>query len=324
MEITAAAQEKNYTSIGESLADRVKRTLEAKGGTIASLAGAISYSRPTVSRYLNGKYDSDATDLEARLVEWLNQQEGDGPAAAPAPAPRRAQRPRFFESRDAKAVLGVCQSCQEYIGLGIVVGRSGHGKTYTLKEYAKLPRVAYIECDDTMSSRDLVEAIERALGIPNGYGTIWKRVNGIRDFCNTNKGYLLIIDEADKLVSKYTQKKMEILRGVFDQADVGLVIAGEPKLEVQIKNYLARMANRVDFYTSLRGLKPAEVEEDLAGYDVAPDALAELIARACNAQTGCFRLLDRTMNNVFRIMRENGSETITYKIIEQASSMMML
>ena len=53
-------------------------------------------------------------------------------------------------------------------------------------------------------------------------------------------------------------------------------------------------------------------------------ALAELIARACNAQTGCFRLLDRTMNNVFRIMRENGSETITYKIIEQASSMMML
>ena len=317
MEITAAAQEKNYTSIGESLADRVKRTLEAKGGTIASLAGAISYSRPTVSRYLKGKYQVDASGGHI-------QQEGDGPAAAPAPAPRRAQRPRFFESRDAKAVLGVCQSCQEYIGLGIVVGRSGHGKTYTLKEYAKLPRVAYIECDDTMSSRDLVEAIERALGIPNGYGTIWKRVNGIRDFCNTNKGYLLIIDEADKLVSKYTQKKMEILRGVFDQADVGLVIAGEPKLEVQIKNYLARMANRVDFYTSLRGLKPAEVEEYLAGYDVAPDALAELIARACNTQTGCFRLLDRTMNNVFRIMRENGSETITYKIIEQASSMMML
>lgn len=187
MEITAAAQEKNYTSIGESLADRVKRTLEAKGGTIASLAGAISYSRPTVSRYLNGKYDSDATDLEARLVEWLNQQEGDGPAAEPAPAPRRAQRPRFFESRDAKAVLGVCQSCQEYIGLGIVVGRSGHGKTYTLKEYAKLPRVAYIECDDTMSSRDLVEAIERALGIPNGYGTIWKRVNGIRDFATRTR-----------------------------------------------------------------------------------------------------------------------------------------
>ena len=90
--------------------------------------------------------------------------------------------------------------------------------------------------------------------------TIWRRVNGIRDFFNTNKGYLLIIDEADKLVSKYTQKKMEILRAIFDQSDVGLVIAGEPKLEAQIKTYLARMANRVDFYVSLKGLDPSEVE----------------------------------------------------------------
>ena len=324
MEITAAAQEKNYTSIGESLADRVKRTLEAKGGTIASLAGAISYSRPTVSRYLNGKYDSDATDLEARLVEWLNQQEGDGPAAEPAPAPRRAQRPRFFESRDAKAVLGVCQSCQEYIGLGIVVARSGYGKTYALRQYAKLPRVAYIECDDTMSSRDLVEAIERSLGLPSGYGTIWSRVNGIREFFNTNRGYLLIIDEADKLVSKYTQKKMEILRAIFDQSDVGLVIAGEPKLEAQIKTYLVRMANRVDFYASLRGLTPSEVEGYLEGFEIEPDALLELKARACNMQTGCFRLLDRTLSNVKRILADRGEEVVTLKIIEQASSMMML
>lgn len=139
-----------------------------------------------------------------------------------------------------------------------------YGKTYSLRQYAKLPRVAYIECDDTMSSRDLVEAIERALGIPSGYGTIWRRVNGIRDYFNTNKGYLLIIDEADKLVSKYTQKKMEILRAIFDQSDVGLVIAGEPKLEAQIKTYLVRMANRVDFYVSLKGLDPSEVE----GYEL--------------------------------------------------------
>jgi hypothetical protein len=33
------------------------------------------------------------------------------------------------------------------------------------------------------------------------------------------------------------QKKMEILRAIFDQSDVGIVIAGEPKLEAQIKSY---------------------------------------------------------------------------------------
>lgn len=322
MEVKAAAViSANYTE-NRSLAERINEHLALNGKSIALLAREINYSRTTVSRYLSGKYESDASEIEAKLSDYLSKCTGET-VQFPI-VDKTAKRLQFFESRDAKAILGVCQSCQEYIGLGIVVGRSGYGKTYTLKQYAKLPRVAYIECDDTMGSRDLVEAIEKSLGIPSGYGTIWRRVNGIRDFCNTNKGYLIIIDEADKLVSKYTQKKMEIIRAIFDQADVGIVIAGEPKLEAQIKSYIARMANRVDFYATLHGLTTSEVESYLRGYEVQPEALAELKARACNMQTGCFRLLDRTISNVFRILAETGGDIITLKIIEQASSMMML
>lgn len=166
------------------------------------------------------------------------------------------------------------------------------------------------------NARELREYEGTALG---EYGVIDAEL-----YFNTNKGYLLIIDEADKLVSKYTQKKMEILRAIFDQSDVGLVIAGEPKLEAQIKTYLVRMANRVDFYVSLKGLDPSEVEGYLAGFEVAPDAMVELKARACNMQTGCFRLLDRTLSNVSRILEERGERVVTVKIIEQASSLMML
>lgn len=323
MENTAASLNTIYTAPGKSLAEKINDHLAATKSSIASLAREVNYSRTAVSRYLSGKYDSDANGLEAKLAEWYAQHTGETVAIQEQTEKTRTRTP-FFESRDATAVLGVCQSCQDYIGLGIVVGRSGYGKTHTLKQYAKLPRVAYIECDDTMSSRDLVEAIEKALGLPSGYGTIWRRVNGIREFFNVNKGYLLIIDEADKLVSKYTAKKMEILRAIFDQSDVGLVIAGEPKLEATIKTYLTRMANRVDFYASLRGLTPAEVEAYLKDFDVEPDAMAEIKARACNMQTGCFRLLDRTLSNVFRILEESGKETITLKVIQQASSMMML
>lgn len=247
MEVTAAERTTIYTNISP-LAQRVNNYIQTQHSSIAAVAKDIGYSRTTVSRYLTGKYDSNPNDLESKLTDFLTRQTGEAVDLTTPLAESEGktwQTPVFFESRDAKAVLGVCQSCQEYIGLGIVVARSGYGKTYALRQYAKLSRVAYIECDDTMSSRDLVEAIERSIGLPNGYGTIWRRVNGIREFFNTNKGYLLIIDEADKLVSKYTQKKMEILRAVFDQSDVGLVIAGEPKLEAQIKTYLVRMANRV-------------------------------------------------------------------------------
>lgn len=324
MEGTAERTVNIYTNPGKSLAEKINDHLALTKQSIAGLAKDVNYSRTAVSRYLSGKYDSNATGLEEKLAEWYAQSTGDAVKMPEGAKGRTPRRPQFLESRDATAVLGVCQSCQEYIGLGIVVGRSGYGKTHTLKQYAKLSKVAYIECDDTMSSRDLVEAIERSLGLPSGYGTIWKRVNGIREFCNTNKGYLIIIDEADKLVSKYTQKKMEILRAIYDQSDVGIVIAGEPKLEAQIKSYLVRMANRVDFYASLRGLSQNEVEEYLSGYEVEPEAMAEIKARACNLQTGCFRLLDRTLSNVLRILEESGSYRITLKTIEQASSMMML
>ncbi len=315
-----------YTSEVKPLAQRVNEYLEANKKTKAELANEINYSRTTVSRYLSGKYDSDTSEIEAKLEEYLkNNADESKKVMSISKAPTRlSKRNTFFESRDSANVIGVCSSCQEDMGLGIVVGKSGFGKTHALKYYSKMPRVAYIECDDTMASRDLVEAIERALGIPQSYGTIWKRVNGIREFFNVNHGYLLIIDEADKLISKYTQKKMEILRGIFDQSDVGMVIAGEPKLEAQIKSYLTRFANRVDFYASLKGLTPQEVEEYLEGYNIEQDAMNELISRACNQQTGCFRLLDRTLNNIIRILNESGQDTITLKVIAQASNMMML
>lgn len=323
METATAIALDNVTYINGGIVERVNQYIAEEKMSIAALAKEIGYSRTAVSRFLAGKYENDSSDMEERLIAWIAEKTGE--IVAPTlPRTELNKRLPFFETRDAKSIIGVCQSCQDYIGLGIVTGRSGYGKTHTLKQYAKLPCVAYIECDDTMSSRDLVEAIERVLGIPNGGGTIWRRVNGIRDFFNANKGYLLIVDEADKLVSKYTQKKMEILRGIFDQADVGIVIAGEPKLEAQLKTYLARMANRVDFYTSLHGLTASEVSRFLEGFDIDEEAMGELTARACNPQNGCFRLLDRTISNVLRILQSTQQGRVTLKIIEQASGMMML
>lgn len=304
--------------------------------TRAEAAMKMNYSRSALSQYLNGKYNSDKTGIEKKIMEFLEKAGGlpeqkqkaeqsaqDAPVN-PGIVPLR-EKIRYFESRDFSQTIGVCQACQENMGLGIIVGKSGQGKTHALKKYAQLPRVAYIECDDTMACRDLVEAIENGVGLPRGYGgTIWSRVNRIREFFNTNNGFLLIIDEADKLINKYTQKKMEILRGIFDQSDVGIVIAGEPRLESELKGNLARFANRMDFYYKLRGLSKNEVMDYLEGYEVDDAAMAEMISRAMNPQSGCFRLLDRTLNNVLRILKARGEQRITLKIVSEASSMMML
>lgn len=313
----------------KTLAEQMNERLAELKMTKAEAAMRMNYSRAALSQYLNGKYASDPTELEKKIREFLEATGGmSGSQGQRGTKPGTGilkKKVEFFESRDFVQTIGVCQACQEYMGLGIIVGKSGQGKTHTLKKYAELPRVAYIECDDTMACRDLVEAIENGIGLPKGYGgTIWSRVNRIRDFFNTNEGFLLIIDEADKLINKYTQKKMEILRGIFDQSDVGIVIAGEPRLETELKGNLTRFANRMDFYYKLKGLSKHEVADYLEGYEVDEAAMEELISRATNAQSGCFRLLDRTLNNVLRILKTKGETRITMKIVSEASSMMML
>lgn len=324
-----ALESKTYTT-EKTLAERMNERLAELHMTKAEAAMRMNYSRSAVSQYLNGKYASDPTEIEKKITEFLiasGDTEGipEAPDTTEDTGVKLKSKVEFFESRDFINTIGVCQACQENIGLGIIVGKSGQGKTHALKKYAKLQRVAYIECDDTMACRDLVEAIEMELGMPRSTGgTIWSRVNRIREFFNVNQGYLLIIDEADKLINKYTQKKMEILRGIFDQSDVGIVIAGEPRLETELKSSLTRFANRMDFYYKLKGLNQNEVKDYLEGFEIDEAAMGELISRATNNNNGCFRLLDRTLNNVLRVLRERGEAKVTLKIVSEASSMMML
>lgn len=293
----------------------------------AELALELGMSRTAVSQYLNGKYQSDPANIELKLKEFIKsyeaEQEGTEENSSNTDGFLR-KKTEYFESRDYINTIGVCKACQEDMALGIIVAKSGYGKTYALKKYAKMPRVAYLECDDTMSCKDLIVAIEMQLGLPSGGGTIWSRVNRIREFFNVNDGYLLIIDEADKLISKYTQKKMEIIRAIFDQSDVGVVIAGEPMLESVIKSSLPRFANRTDLYYKLRGLSKEEVKDYLEGYEIDDAAMGEFMVRATNNKTGCFRLLDRTLTNVLRILGESGKTEVTMKVLQQASGMMML
>lgn len=320
------------TSRKELAARLFDLTQVQKTVTIKQISREVPYSRTTISKFISGMYKGNEKGVEEQLAKWYADYTGtevDIPLEAP-PEGRAAGRGRFYASRDAKAVLGVCQSCQEYGEMGIVTGRSGYGKTYALRRYAKSPKAAYIECDATMSPRDLLKELEKALGLPSRNGTNHDRVAGIVEFLTVNPGWLLIVDEADKLMSRYTYNKMEILRSIFDHccedgySSCGIVVAGEPGLEAQIETYLDRYANRTIFRTKLGGLSEAEVEEYLSDRTVEPEALAELKARALNKRTGCFRLLDRTLRNVGRVLESGGGEAITAKALAQASSMMML
>lgn len=81
MEVRAAAttaeQTATYTQ-GKSLAQQINDYLAATRTSIATLANEIpGYSRPTISRYLSGKYEGDVATIEGLLKDWLAQRTGE-------------------------------------------------------------------------------------------------------------------------------------------------------------------------------------------------------------------------------------------------------
>ena len=233
----------------------------------------------------------------------------------------------FLPSKDARQLLALCNACQEDAAFGLVIGRSGFGKTFTLKHYSKMNKVCYIECNDSMSRKDILMEIEKKLGLPAMAGSINNRLGLIKQFFDINKGWIIIIDEADKLISRDTCKKIEMLRNLFDneeqsQGRMGLLIAGEPVLKGMIVGHITRIETRIDFSYELQGITGNEVREYLKKYKFTSEAMAEMIARGTSGRKGCFRFLNRTLKNVRRLVGED--DEITIDVIIKASEMMLL
>ena len=312
-----------YTSNPTEIEKKIEEFLKEAGDYLYRLTNGSGSAAPDLNAALAESNDKHVPSVREMIARDRQEQEAQERKPLVALKPIRAKL-QYFESRDYVQVIGVCQACQENKGLGIVVGKSGYGKTHALRKYAELQRVIYIEGNETMNCKDIIRRIENKIGAPRSYGSIDERMERIVEFFNINQGYLLIMDEADKLINKYTQKKIELLRNIADGSQLGIVIAGEPVLETLLKGYDVRFANRMDFYYKMRGLLKKEVEDYLEGYEIEEKALYEFVARANNNQSGCFRLLDRTLGNVIRILKERGQDKVTMKIMSEASSMMML
>lgn len=310
-------------AINRPIEERIKKCRAIDGKTIQDLAEMLDTSRPVLSKILSGKQDGPLS-LIKKLEVYATGIEAENPGIYEETNLDFLER-GFVQTRDANNVIGVCSAAQETVGLGVVVGKSGYGKSHALKYYATMPRVAYIECDSAMYGKDFISCIEETLGLPTvSHVGIWPRLRSIEKYFKINRGHLLIVDEADKLISASMDKKLEILRALYDKSSVGIVIAGEPKLKTLLENYSERFTNRVDFYACLQGLSEKEVREVLKGYKIEEAAVTEIVARATNKKNGCYRLLDRTLDNVERLLKYKGEDVITLEIIQEASSLMMI
>ena len=139
---------------------------------------------------------------------------------------------------------------------------------------------------------------------------------------------LVIIDEADRL----KMASLEQVRSVFDQGDIGVVLIGMPGIEKRLARY-PQLYSRVGFVHAFRPLTATEVSELLlaqnwrpTGVSLGDDAVAdkEALAAVIRITGGNFRLLDRLMTQIARIMEINELSAMTTQVVEAARDSLVI
>jgi DNA transposition AAA+ family ATPase len=147
-----------------------------------------------------------------------------------------------------------------------------------------------------------------------------------RDRWVRNPTDLLLVDEVDRV----KMAGLEQLRAIFDGGGLGLVLIGMPGLERRLARY-AQLYSRIGFVHEFRPLGAAEVRTLLAGWRPPGVALpedlladAEAVAAIIRITGGNFRLLDRLLTQVARILALNGLATVTREAVEAAREVLVI
>ena len=137
---------------------------------------------------------------------------------------------------------------------------------------------------------------------------------------------LLVIDEADRL--KMTG--LEQVRSVFDRGGIGLVLIGMPGIEKRLARY-PQFYSRIGFVHEFRPLSAPETRQLLEQRWTPPGVNlpsqpwdTETIATIIRITGGNFRLLNRLLTQVERILEINALQEVTKAVVEAARESLVI
>jgi DNA transposition AAA+ family ATPase len=142
--------------------------------------------------------------------------------------------------------------------------------------------------------------------------------------CSTE---LVIVDEADRLRTA----GLEQLRDFFDRRDLGLILIGMPGFDRQLARY-PQLYSRIGF---AHQYKPLDVDDlplvltnywDQLGLPLDPDDTNdfETVSAVVRITGGNFRLIERLMTQVARVMEINQLDTLDPDVIHAARQMLVV
>jgi DNA transposition AAA+ family ATPase len=137
---------------------------------------------------------------------------------------------------------------------------------------------------------------------------------------------LIVIDEADRL----RMASLEQVRAIFDAQEIGLILIGMPGLEKRLARY-PQFYSRIGFVHEFRPLGAPEIRQLLGRY-WAPAGVKlpqtpldpETVAVIIRVTGGNFRLLNRLLTQIQRILEINTLAKITKAVVEAARESLVI
>lgn len=268
-----------------------------KGYSQTQVARAIGKSTAVINQYLQGKYAGDVPAIDALARSFINREVEK----------EKSQKitARFVPTVTSRKGMDVIRYAHLDGDLNVIYGAAGLGKTMILREYAAQHRDALlIEADPGYTARVVLEELCGLLGISkrgNMHELSEACIAALRD-----SGRLLMVDEAENL----PYRALETLRRIHDKSGIGMVLAGMPRLIINLKGKRGeyqQLYSRVGFALCLGDSLPQSDITDIA-VSMLPGAGSQEVSEALfKASHGNARRLFKLVRGVSRHSEISGN-----------------
>ena len=279
------------------LSDELK-IITAMGVTQTSIEAESGVNRGYISSLINRGTASCGAEPIRKLKSWVDGWKAAQGITEEGEADRHdgsyKTAPELIRTTALKGTLGFVQECIRERKFGVIIGQPGAGKTTVIDLIRRShQKVVVVEAWTSMRMSDMMRKIAQGLGI-SIRGTIEERKDAILEELGRHSETILIIDEAEYL-KKWNVEKIDVLRKMQDNAGFTLLMFGTNLFRTVIQNAaLPQLQSRITCYEFLR-TDPKEVAEELAGYNIEPEAAKRLAGLAGDVNHGGMRTYTRVL-----------------------------
>jgi DNA transposition AAA+ family ATPase len=254
----------------------------------------------------------------------------------------------FLKTKEFKRFAEFCDACKRDKYIGVCYGPAGVGKSASAVEYVHWKLVSkFAEPGQDSIAPSIVRKFDTVFytaQVINSAKSVNKGINIARTglWFSISSSYrgkknapelpndftrLIIVDEADRL----KLPALEQLRSIFDEEGIALILIGMPGIQKRLSRF-PQLYSRVGFVHEFKMLSRDEVifllDQYLANrgdtFDPKDFTDSEALSAIIRITQGNFRLVNRLLLQIKRILEINGLTVVSKEVVEAARNNLVI